>query len=495
MAGSERKRRLVEESQELGLTRRQFIDRGLKLGLSVSGTAALLAACTGSKHTSAPKKLTGRAQILVGFGDGNSAAQRQVQQVLAQAFIHDHPQVGIDFIRAADVPAAETQLSALIARGSAPHIVLGIGLAEVARFVDQHYWLDLHSYFDRDKVTLGSFLSESRAPTSVRSYYQSGKTIVGVPVGVHDHALAYNEELFSKAGVPVPPVSWSDGSWAFDGKFLAAAQALTRDAKGKPADAAGFDPAHISQFGVGHLRPEVAFYAFGGHAYNRSSHQAQFSAPSSVAGIQFASDLVNRYHVQPSPAQVADLGAAGDKGNEEQTAWRAGKLAMIDMCSCEIDSPFGTKVPFSWKAAALPKGPDRRFGFEELSLGTVVAASGNHDLAWEVLKFFAIDPANEVKLGYEGLGAIPTLSANLNAFGQGIKQSLSVDATPWIAGLASASTEHDDWIPSFVDVHNLMTGAFEQVMGGAPASQVMPQLQLQAQGKIDAWFKANKLPR
>src|SRR5205085_10720063 len=143
------------------------------------------------------------------------------------------------------------------------------------------------------------------------------KEIVGVPIDVHDHVLAYNVDLFTKAGVPVPPTSRTDATWTLQGKFLDAAKALTQG---------------TSQFGVGHFFRETIFYAFGGHLYDATARKAQFDTPGSIQGIQFAADLINKQKVQPSDTQVAALGAGAQKGSEEQFAWRNGKLAMIDMC-------------------------------------------------------------------------------------------------------------------------------------------------------------------
>jgi hypothetical protein len=128
-------------------------------------------------------------------------------------------------------------------------------------------------------------------------------------------------------------------------------------------------------------------------------------------------------------------------------------------------------------------------------LGAIVAASANHDLAWEVLKFFAVEPAHERELSYRGFGFMAGLTANRDAFAQGIKQAAGVDPAVWVAGLPYASAENDAWVPAFADVHNLVSAAFGQIVGGADPATVMPRLRQQAQAKIDAWFKANQLPK
>ena len=487
-----RARDLIDAYLDDRVTRRQFVQGALWLGLTVSGAGALLAGC--SSHTSKPKQLSGRIQVLVGFGAGNSPPQLQVEQVLAQAFLHLHPKVEIDFLRAASPSDARAQIVAMTSRGAAPDLVLPIGLGELSRLVDQKTWLDLRPFFDRDGLTLSSFVPEARAAASMSSYYGRGaKTIVGVPLGVHDHALAFNQSLFSKAGGPVPLASWSDASWAVEGSFLQAAQALTLDAAKKHPGDAGFTPSGITQFGVGHIRPELFLYGFGGRIYDASTRKVQLGSPEAVRGIQFAADLVNVHHVQPSPAQLVTLGAR--KGNEEQTAWRSAKLAMIAMCSCELTTEWATDLAFAWTGAALPAGPVRRLGLLEVDVGAIAAASTRHDLAWEVLKFFTVDPANERRLSSEGFGAMPGLSANTDAFGRDITQKLpKVSPVPWIAGLSSAYTDDDAWFPAFAEVKDLMASTFSQILTGTTVPPAMDQLQQQAQAKVDDWFSTHKLP-
>jgi multiple sugar transport system substrate-binding protein len=486
-------RNLLDDYHDGRLTRRQFVEGAVKLGFTATVAGGLLAACTSKKGSAAPGRLSGRVQILIGFDGGNSAPQRQVQQTLAEAFIGAHPQVGIDFIRATSSTTGATQLSALIERGSAPDIVLGIGLADVSRFADQHTWLDLQPLFQRDGVSTKAFVPGASSAATLSSYY-GGKAIPGVPVAIHDQALAYNVELFAKAGVPAPPTSWTDSSWSYTGSFLKAAQALTVDQAGKNAGQSGFDPRTVSRYGVARIPPEEFFLSFGGHLYDSSKRRALFDTPAAIEGAQFAGDLVNRYHVQPTAAALAALSGAGPDVDPGQASWRAGRLAMIDMCSCDLSSPFASQVPFQWKAAALPKGPGGHVGMLEVSLATIVAAGRQHDLAWEVLKFFAVDPAQESQLSYAGFGAIPPLSANQATFTEGIKPSIGADPAVWIAGLPSASAEGDGWVPAFAAVQGLFSAALAQVLGGAPAATVMPQLQQQAQAAIDAWFKVNKLP-
>jgi len=500
---------LVQRFLDRGVTRRHFVQRALALGFTATGAGALLASCdsstsrstqtgaSGTPSRATRKQLTGKVQILVGFGTGNSPDQVQVQQALAAAFMQQHPGVTIDFLRVPDSSDARTKLTVLISGGQPPDLVMPAGLYGISLFVDQDVWLDLGPMLQRDGLTLDDLISQTAPATHVSNYFGRDSTsVIGVPVGVHDHALAYNAQLFAKAGIKPPPTSWTDDSWTLQKSFLDAATALTRDKRGRHPGEVGFDAGNIAQYGAGHFFRETVFYDFGGHLYDLSSRKAQFDTPGSIAGISFAADLVNKYHVQPSQTQVAALGAGGGKGNEEQFAWRSGKLAMIDMCSCDIRSPFGTKVPFPFEAAAMPAGPARRFGFLNLDVGAIVKASKNQDVAWEVLKYFSFDPTAERKLSFDSYGAIPPLKQNQDAFPTGIKQELpNVNPKVWLDGLPSSSPENEAWFPAFAEVNDLVGKAFDNILAGKDApAKGMEALQADAQAKIDTWFKTHKLP-
>src|SRR5438105_1731044 len=140
MNGTKQRDALVEQYMDGGLSRRAFVTGALKLGLSMSAAAALLAACGKSSSnksapTTVPRKLSGKVQVLVGFGTGNSPAQVTVQETLAQAFTRTNPDVTIEFVR---VPTgsgdARTKLTTLIAGGAAPQLVMPAGLYGISLF-------------------------------------------------------------------------------------------------------------------------------------------------------------------------------------------------------------------------------------------------------------------------------------------------------------------------------------------------------------------------
>lgn len=500
---------LVESYLDGEITRRDLVVGALRLGLGVSAAGGLLAGCSSSRSrpaaagvsSPATGRLTGSVQVLVGFGTGNSPSQLPVQQALANAFMRLHPGVTVSFLRVTGgATEAGTKLTTLAAGGGlGPTIAIPVGIYGVSLFLDQGVWLDLRPLLDRDGISLDSFLPVSLDAVRATSYYgPSSQAVLGMPIGVNDHALAYNEELFAAAGVAPPPTSWTDPTWTLEpgGRMLAAATELTVDDHGRHPGEAGFRPEAITRFGLGNFFRHTLYFDYGAHIYDPATRTAQFDTPEAVAGLQFAADLVNRYHVLPSATQLAAAGAAaGAGGDQNAAAWRAGKLAMIDMCTCNVNTAYTTNLPFSFKLAAMPAGPKRRFCFLNLDLGCIVAPSANHELSWELLKFLTVDPQPELALALRSDGAIPPLRANSGQFVSQLSPAVpGADPSVWVAGLPYASEENEEWLPAFAQVNDLEGPAFDQVTAGAPAAQVLPRLQRQAQAAIDAWLRTHKLP-
>jgi len=482
------------------ISRRQFVVRALALGLSATAAGTLLAACGGGSSNSgggsSGKALTGTVQILVGyFGTGNQPAQAQVQEALATAYTQLHPGVKIEFLRIPSSSDAKTKLVALSAAGAPPDLVMPTGIYGTSLFLDEEIWLNLEDLLKRDGLTLDPYSPVTAVATHQPNYYGTSATgVVGLPVGVNDHALAYNPALFAQAGLPMPPTSWTDASWSYEGAFLTAAKALTLDGRGRHPGDAGFEPATVKQFGLGHFFRETLFFAFGGKYYDPGTKKATMASPGGIAGLQFASDLVNVHYVQPSRTVAASLGAGGGQGDEEQFLWKNGQLAMIDMGTSDISS-YGKGAPFDFALAPMPAGPARRFSFLNLDVGCVVKASKNTDLAWEVLKYFSLEPDAAKRLAYDSYNEIPALKQNTDVFTSGVRSSLpKADPKVWIDGFEFAGADNEAWFPAFAEVNTLVGKAFDTIVDGRPAASVMPQLQATAQTEIDKWFGSHKLP-
>jgi ABC-type glycerol-3-phosphate transport system substrate-binding protein len=426
------------------LSRRQFL---------VASAGAALAACTKGNGKPRPgaKNLSGRIQVLT---VGGTPPQLAAQQRLIEAYVHEHSDVGVDFIRTNTGAEARDRLDALLRLERPPDLVLPFSGEDVARLVDRDMWLDLRRYLRDADASLDDLPRVTQPVARMTAYYgDDSERVVGLPVGAHTSALACNVDLFTKAKVGLPPASLADQSWKLESTFLDTARRLTT----------------ADQFGVGRISPAASYFGFGGRYYDGAQKRAQFDRPAAVAGAQFAGDLVTRHHVQVPPASAV-------------AAWRAGKVAMIELCSCELGTSL-TDVPFRWQLAAMPAGPTTRHTRVDVQLGAIVAASTQDDMAWRLLRFLALDPAQAPKAAADGFGAIPVRPLGDARF-----------PSPWIDAVSSGSTAETDWLPAMGAVHDLVAKSFDQVLAGKPATEVMPKLQRDAQAAIDRWFDRNKLP-
>lgn len=471
------------------ITRRTFVGRAAALGIAVSGSAGLLQACGGGTK-STPK---GTAQILVGFGSGNDPTQTPTQAALARAFTKSHPGTHIDFLRIPDSDAAQRKLGLLIAAGTPPELVLPTGIFGVSLYLDQNTWLDLAPFMDKSGVSLDDFHEPAQQAARAVAYYgENSKAAVGIPSGMFSHAVGYNKDLFREAGVPEPPHDWDTAGWTYD-RLLEVATALTRDKKGRTPDKPGFDPNTVVQFGLGHWDTGIMLYGYGARSYDPATRKLQFDTPDYVAGTQFGVDLSNRHHVLATDELAANV--ASGASDPQLGAWQRGKIAMVDMCTCDLPS-FGTGPRFAWDVAAWPKGPKRLAATLNLDVGTIVAKSRQHDLSWEILRYLLTEPANERTLATRGYGAIPPLKSQSAAFAPYVKRQFpNIDLQVFLDGIDHGTAESEAWYPAFAQVGDL-GGQFMQPVfdGKAPAAQQLPKYQAAAQKKVDAWFATHKLP-
>ena len=97
---------------------------------------------------------------------------------------------------------------------------------------------------------------------------------------------------------------------------------------------------------------------YGAQKYDPESRQLLFDAPENIEGTQFGADLTNVHRVLVNDQLAAGVASGAD--DPQLAAWKSGKIAIIDMCGCDLQS-WGADNPFEWDVAPWPKGPHGRF--------------------------------------------------------------------------------------------------------------------------------------
>ncbi len=133
----------------------------------------------------------------------------------------------------------------------------------------------------------------------------------GISTAGETFGLFYRKDILEKAGVGAPPTK-AENAWTWD-QFVEAAKKLTIDKNGKNAADPDFDPKNIKQYGVTFetwKEPLNNFiYSNGGDWLSKDGKEFTLNKPESTEAIQKLADLINVYHVAPSPLAAKSLPA------------------------------------------------------------------------------------------------------------------------------------------------------------------------------------------
>lgn len=475
-----------------GLTRRELLQRIAYAAPALALGPALLSACTEGDNKKAGSGRSATLDVLVGFGTGNAPEQIVVQEKLARAFAASGDGRRISFRRIPDGDEAQRQLGVLTAAGTAPDIILPTGVYGISLYLDQKVWLDLAPLLKAAKVDTSLYVDAALDAAKAPNYYgPDSDVVIGVPAAVFTHTVAYNKDLFAAAGVAEPPHEWNSPNWDYN-KLLEVTKALTLDSKGRSAADAGFDAGDIVQFGLGHWDTGLMALGYGARKYDPESRRMLLDSSENIEGTQFGADLANVHRVLANDQLAAGLAAGAD--DPQLAAWKSGKIAIIDMCGCDLQS-FGANNEFEWDVAPWPTGPERLVSTLNLDVGAIVAASKHHDEAFEALQYLLVEPDNARELSTKGYGAMSPLRSEQNAFLKslsgdfpGVDLQVFLDAFPY-------SVNQEGWFPAFTEVGDIGGQFLDPVaLGKSSAAEQLPRYQKAAQALVDRWFGENELP-
>jgi multiple sugar transport system substrate-binding protein len=232
-------------------------------------------------------------------------------------------------------------------------------------------------------------------------YKQSPDNAWGISTAGETFGLFYRKDLLEKAGVATPPTT-ADTAWNWD-QFVEAAKKLTIDKNGKNASEAGFDPKGIKQYGVTFEtwnEPLNNFiYSNGGDWASKDGKNFTLNSPESAEAIQKLADLINVYHVAPSPLAAKSLPAMNVALQSGIAAMAIGGQWMnLDLGNAKVNYDIGV-LPKLKKSLTVA-----------LSGATVLFKNSKHpDEAWMLFKWMS-DPAGAIDL-YSGGLWMPTLKA------------------------------------------------------------------------------------
>lgn len=305
-----------------------------------------------------------------------SAATDKVFQDQALEFEKSHPNTKVN-MTLLPFDQYNQKLTLLMSSGQAPDIAGMPG--DVMAFAEQGKIIPLDEYIQLSPELEDPAQTRVEAHNMVR--FKDGHIYASQSGSLCSMQLYYNQELFDKAGVKYP-----DDTWTWD-DFVAAAKQLTIQDGGETTQW-GADLGYMLGWDGG-WQAEAA--AFGANIMdtNFNPKQVHLDDPAVIAAWQFIQDLVYKDKVAPTPAARDALGSAGGP-------FQSGKVAMVPD-GCWMLSSYKESIP-KLGMAVLPKGKAARVHPIWYANAYVITSdSKNKALAWEFLKWLAVDQkANEM---------------------------------------------------------------------------------------------------
>jgi len=279
-----------------------------------------------------------------------------------------------------------TKITAMIAGNDAPDVGYLFETQALA-WAEEGKLLNINDFLEKDaELKREDFLG------NIWYNWAEGKSL-GTNTACEAYGIYYNRELTDAAGVVVPATA--EEAWTWD-EFVEAAQKLTIDTSGNNALDPAFDYKNIKQYGIQFSTWWGVYmnmvFSNGGDYINEDGTEFTLDDPEAVEAIQKMADLINVYHVAPSPAQVISMPSAVVGLQSNQVAMMIdGQWNLLDLGLANFDFGIGV-LPKLKKSITVVLGSP-----------TVIFSSTKYpDESWLLFKWLA-DPESSIDLHKGGL--------------------------------------------------------------------------------------------
>ena len=265
----------------------------------------------------------------------------------------------------------DTKMRTLLAGKVAPD-VMRINEYYIRGFSLDNALMDLRPFMKKSGVDQ-SLLNPAmfRSPTQ-----RNGKHTAWV-IGSQASLIFYNVDLFKRAGVPLPPTTWSAKGWTWD-DFLDKAKRLT--VSGQRWGALVYYSTFYEQtFSVNNGSPTGI--------YSADATDLTLADPPGTKAVQWATDLTCVHKVQPPWSQL-------QQPNADLELFVQGKVAML-FESMGIVPYLGANANFTWDVAPPPANVHQMSESKGIVF-CIPKSAANPDHGWALLNFLSSQRAGEV---------------------------------------------------------------------------------------------------
>lgn len=320
----------------------------------------LVAGC-GQKNTAKKNSNHQKETITYAIWDTN---QEKGMKEMAAAFEKQNPNIKVN-VEVTPWDQYWTKLDAAATGENLPD-VFWMHSNEAYRYMSNGILMDLSDLLKESQVVdLNNF------PQNIVDLYAHEGKQYALPKDVDTIALWYNKTLFDEKKLDYP-----DDSWTWD-TFLEAAKKLTDSQKG----IYGFTAANNGHEGYWNF-----IFQNKGQIMTQDRKRSEFTNKNTEEAIQFYADLITKYHVSPTAAQLAE--------NKPVSFIQSGRSAMGFFGSWMLaDFKENEYMKEHVDVAVLPKGVTRASVYN--GLGNAVAASTkHHEAALKFVDYLASKEAN-----------------------------------------------------------------------------------------------------
>jgi len=288
-----------------------------------------------------------------------SPLERETQFKMCRDFERAYPNIEV---KAIYCPANyHEKISAMVAAGTPPD-VSQLYEGPSLKWGRMGIVMDIIPFMDKDpEVSI-----ESRLPVTWYWYDKGSKTL-GTNLAAEVMLLWYNKDIFDKAGVSYPPAD-PDKAWTWD-EFLSAAKKLTTEQKGRKTFGVAFStwPAPLLPF----IRSND------GDFFNEDVTEPFIESPKTVEALQKLSDLMNKYHVAPTPTQLSSFPSYSVAMQTGQVAMAIdGQWALLDLAKARFNLGVAP-IPIFKKPVCVELG----------SPNVIFSATKHRQESWELYKW------------------------------------------------------------------------------------------------------------
>ena len=288
---------------------------------------------------------------------------------VAALFTKEHPTIKVQYINIVNGgPYGMTKLQQMIAGGTPPDLMM-LNSGQFESFAARRALASLTDRASKDKVDLAAYW-----PQSVEGC-KLGGDLFGLPKDMSNVVVYLNQEIFDKAGVPVPDDDWD---WA-------AYRDSAREITAKLATGSK----RTTRWGTIVVNSDWSWSPFvwtnGGEVYR--DKECRLTDPKAIEALDYYFGLRVKDKAAPSGADLASFGGEGS----ELAAFLGGSIGFGIAGPWLRPGLITAAKKFEWTIRSVPRGPQGQHAVIPVftDMWGMSARTEHPDEAWTLMKWLS----------------------------------------------------------------------------------------------------------